>query len=111
MSAIETMIQAEYFRVSRLISRLEDECMQRPKGSLVLKKRGNLEYAYIVKRENGKVITEYIGKAGSWKVKGAEAKILERKRYEGELREASKQLVKLKKMMKASDVFFVEPTR
>lgn len=111
MSAIETLLKAEYFRLSRTIVRLEEECMQRPRGSLVLKKRGNQDYAYIVKRENGKVVTEYIGKAGTWKVKGAEAKILERKRYEGELADAAKQLSKLKKMMKASGVFFVEPTR
>jgi len=111
MGAIETLLQAEYFRTNRLILRLEEECMQRPKGSLVLKQRGSQDYAYIVKRESGKVVTEYIGKAGSWKVKGAEAKILERKRYEDELAEAAKQLVKLKKMMKASGVFFVEPTR
>ena len=43
-----------------------------------MKTRGNTRYAYLVKRENGKVVTEYIGKEGSWKVKGAEAKVLER---------------------------------
>ena len=111
MNAIETMLQSEYFRVSRLIVRLGEECSQRPAGSLVRKKRGNQEYAYIVKREAGKVVTIYVGKTGSWKMKGVEAKILERKRYEGELVEAERQLAKLKKMMKASGVFFVEPTR
>jgi hypothetical protein len=68
-------------------------------------------YHYLVKRVDGKVITEYVGKQGSWKAKGVEAKILERRRYAGELAEAEVQMAKLRKIMKASGVFFVEPSR
>jgi hypothetical protein len=111
MSAIETMMQSEYQRMYRSVTRLREECMQRPKGSLAVKQRGNRGYVYLVKRVDGKVVTEYIGKEGSWKAKGVEAKVLERKRYEAELKEAEIQAAKLRKMMKASGVFFVEPSR
>ena len=111
MSAIETLMQSEYSRLCRSATRLREECLQRPKGSLALKTRGASDYLYLVKRENGKVVTEYIGKEGSWKAKGVEAKVLERKRYEAELAEVEVQIAKLRKIMKASGVFFVEPTR
>ncbi|PKL06528.1 MAG: hypothetical protein CVV53_03795 [Spirochaetae bacterium HGW-Spirochaetae-9] len=111
MSAIETMLQNEYMRLYRTVTRLREECLQRPRGSLAVKRRGNGFYMYLVKREGGKVVTEYIGKAGAWKAKGVEAKILERHRYEAELKEAEGQLAKLRKMMKASGVFFIEPSR
>ncbi|MHB0896506.1 MAG: hypothetical protein ACYC1A_03030 [Spirochaetales bacterium] len=111
MSTIETMLQSEFLRLNRSIARLREECLQRPKGSLVVKKRGRSAYIYLVKRVGGKVATEYVGKEGCWKAKAMEAKILERKRYEAELADAESQNAKLLKMMKASGVFFVEPTR
>ncbi|HWR10906.1 MAG TPA: hypothetical protein VN445_03705 [Rectinemataceae bacterium] len=111
MSAIETMMQSEYSRLYRTVTRLREECLQRPKGSLAVKKRGKGSYVYLVKRVDGKVVTEYVGKLGTWKTKGVEAKVLERRRYEAELKEAEIQIFKLKKLMKASDAFFVEPTR
>ncbi len=107
MSAIELMMQTEYIRLSRTVARLKEECQQRPRGSLALKKRGNGSYIYLVKREGGRVVTEYIGKAGTWKVKGVEAKILERHRYEAELKEAEDQMFRLIKMMKANGGFLL----
>jgi len=111
MSAIDTLLLSEYNKLTRTIMRLRQECTQRPKGSLALKKRGQGVYIYLVKREKGKVVTQYIGKEGTWKAKGIEAKILERRKYEHELMEAETQLRKVVKIMKAGGVFFVEPTR
>jgi len=111
MGAIETMLKSEYTHMYRLVSRLREECLQRPKGSIVVKTRGNSRYIYLVLRREGRVVTEYVGKEGTWKAKGIEAKIVERRRYETELREAETQMGRLRKMMKASGVFFVEPMR
>lgn len=111
MSAIETMLQSEYLHMYRLVTRLREECLQRPKGSVAVKKRGNSRYVYLVLRRDGKVVTEYIGKEGTWKAKGVEAKVFERRRYETKLKEAETQMNRLRKMMKASGVFFVEPMR
>ena len=108
MNAIETMMNSEYMRLDRIVMRLREECAQRPKGSLVAKRRGNGTYLYLVKREGGKVVTEYVGKEGTWRTKGIEAKVFERKRYAAELREAEIQIAKLRRMMKASGVFFLE---
>lgn len=108
-NAIDTLLTAEYGKLQRMMVRLGEECKQRPRGSLAIKQRGRNNYVYLVKREDGKVVTTYIGKEGSWQVKGIEAKIIERRRYEHELVLAEIQLRKVKKIMKASGVFFVEP--
>jgi hypothetical protein len=42
------------------------------------------------------------------KVKGVEAKIRERRRYENELKDAESQLFRLEKMIRA-EIFFFEP--
>lgn len=106
MGTIETMLRLEHLKLSRSLERLEVECAQRPKGSLVTKKRGKSRYIYLVRRDEGKVLTDYVGKEGCWKAKGLEAKIAERRRYEAELKEARTQLAVLQKMMKASGEFF-----
>jgi len=106
MGTIGTILQQEYLKLTRSQERLEVECAQRPRGSLVTKKRGKSGYIYLVKREEGKVVTEYIGKEGCWKANGLEAKISERRRYEIELKEIRTQLAAMQKMMKVSGVFF-----
>lgn len=111
MGAVETVLSTEYSRIQRVIARLEDECDQRPRGSLVVKIRGSGRYIYLVSREQGSVVTRYIGKEGSWKVKGIEAKIEERRRYVTELAEARAQKSRLEKMIRAGECFFLEPGR
>lgn len=109
LTSITGLIQLEHAQLAKTVERLKNECSQRPKGSLILKKRGSQQYVYLVKRVDGKVVTEYIGKPHSWKVSGLMAKIAERQKYEEELKRAEAELSKLEKMMKASGVFFVEP--
>ncbi len=110
-SAIDTMLNSEHQQVLRRVLMLKQECQQRPKGSLSLKPRGNANYVYLVKRVEGRVVTEYVGKQGSWKVKGVEAKIKERLRYESELKDAESQLLRLEKMIRAGNVFLLNQNK
>ncbi|HOI21918.1 MAG: hypothetical protein GXY71_04985 [Treponema sp.] len=108
---VDTMLRNEHQQLVRRVSLLRQECQQRPKGSLSAKKRGNASYVYLVKRVEGKVVTEYLGKEGSWKVKGVEAKIRERRRYENELKDAESQLFRLEKMIRAGNFFLLNQTK
>lgn len=56
---IETVIQKEAQRNSRMIRQYEDLIAQLPKGSLICRKK---EYYYLKYRQDGKVCDEYIGK-------------------------------------------------
>ncbi len=106
LASINSMLQLEHAQLTKKVERLRSECNQRPKGSPVIKQRGTQQYIYLVKRVEGKVVTEYIGKRNSWKVTGLTAKIAERRKYEEELKQAEAELARLEKMMKASGVFF-----
>ena len=56
---IETVIQKEAQRNSRMIQQYEALIAQLPKGSLICRKK---EYYYLKYRQDGKVCDEYIGK-------------------------------------------------
>ncbi|MDX9827791.1 MAG: hypothetical protein RBT73_08585 [Spirochaetia bacterium] len=110
-SAIDILLHSEHQQVLRKVVLLRQECQQRPKGALSVKQRGGANYVYLVKRVGPKVVTEYLGKEGCWKVKGVEAKIKERRRYESELKEAEIQLLRLEKMIRAGNVFLLNQNK
>jgi hypothetical protein len=106
MAAVDSFLLAEKARLERLVARFGAECDSRPKGSIVVKARGNQKYAYVVRREEGHVVTRYVGKSGGWKSQAMEAKLEERKRYERELKIASRELARIQRMLKAGAAFF-----
>jgi len=106
MAAIDMYLQNEHSRLKRQVLRLQQECDARPRGVLVLKKRGNFDYAYVVSRESGKVVTKYVGKAGCWQARTIGAKLSERRRYERELAKARIELDRVEKMLRAGGTLF-----
>jgi hypothetical protein len=105
VTTIEAYLRSEKKRLEGLASRLEGECDVRPRGALAVKTRGAGKYLYIIRREEGKVVTEYVGKLGTWKAHAAEAKVAERRRYQDELRFAMKELARIKRMLRAGGAF------
>jgi len=106
MAAIDLYLQNERSRLQRQVTRLEEECDARPRGALVLKKRGLREYAYVIRRDEGRVVTQYVGKAGCWKSQAIGAKLSERRRYENELAQARNELERICKMLRAGGTLF-----
>lgn len=104
LNGIDSYLQTERHRLERVVARLEDECRARPRGSMVLKRRGKWHYAYVVRREEGKVVTRYIGRSDSWQAHAVDAKLSERKRYEEELVRAREELARVQKMLKAGGI-------
>jgi hypothetical protein len=102
MSTIDAMLESEKLLLERKIERLVRECDSRPRGSITMKRRGNYEYAYLVRRENGKVVMEYLGRFDMWKINGIAAKLKERKKYEEELKQARIEYERIMRMLKAS---------
>ena len=88
MSVIKHIISEEHDRLKKLIKKYEKQLEKYPKGSIVNKKISGKSYSYIVKRDNGKVKTTYIGKSDSVEVKKLSEKFKERKRIEKSLKEA-----------------------
>lgn len=106
IQGIESYLKSERTKLERIVARLEEECEARPRGALVMKRRGSGEYAYVVRREDGRVVTRYVGKAGSWQARTVDAKLAERRKYEEELDLARTELMKITRMLKAGGIFF-----
>ncbi|SLM09871.1 conserved hypothetical protein [uncultured spirochete] len=95
---MESVIQALLYEEKMLhnrLQRLENECASRPKGSIILKRRFHMVYAYLQWREGEKVVSRYLGKSDSWKCRSMQAKIIERRKYEQEMREVQNKLKKI----------------
>jgi len=97
-SVIQALVYEEKLLQNRL-QRLENECASRPKGSIILKKRFHMTYAYLQWREGAKIYCKYLGKQDSWQSRSAQAKIIERRRYQMEAREAKKKLQKIQHLL------------
>ena len=62
MSAIKGILREEYERLLLLRQNYISKMKILPKGSLIIKKRGNKKYLYLSYRnENGKVVSDYVG--------------------------------------------------
>ncbi len=105
---MESVIQALHYEERLLknrLQRIENECMSRPKGSIIIKKRYHALYAYLQWREGDKVFSRYLGKPDSWRCRSIQAKVMERKKYEQEMKELKTQLKKVEHLLKEVEKF------
>lgn len=69
---------------------------QLPKGSLFIRTRNDKRYCYLVYREQGKIISQYVGTAE--KENEIREQIELRKKFETQLKEINKELKRIHKM-------------
>lgn len=99
---MESVIQALIYEarlIDNRLQRLENECASRPKGSIILKPRYHEVYAYLQWREGQQVVSKYLGKQDSWQCRSMQAKIIERKKYEIELKSMKEKQRKVKHLL------------
>jgi hypothetical protein len=99
MSPIKSILKEELQRLERLCQKYREEINKLPRGSISEKERKGNSYAYLAFREDGKVRFEYIGNIQSDKVKELRRLVEERRRYEGLMKQAQKNLKELKKLL------------
>ena len=71
-----------------------------PSGSLFIRKMGNSSFAYLKRKEHGKVVSVYLGNINNQNVKDEIEKNRDYKRIKANLRSAGLELNKLKKAYK-----------
>lgn len=98
-SVIQALIYEEKLLQNRL-QRLENECASRPKGSIIMKSRYHMVYAYLQWREGTRVCSRYLGKSDSWQCRSMQAKIFERQKYKVEAQEIKEKLKKVEYLLK-----------
>lgn len=61
MSVLEQVLREEYLRLNKKINYYKEQLRLLPKGTIFIRKIGNSSYAYRKYKENGKVVSVYLG--------------------------------------------------
>lgn len=97
MSVILTMLLKEETRNANMISTYYEELAKLPKGTICQKKIKNKCYYYLTFRENGKVVTKYIGKNAEI-LNSIRERLMRRKQIEEIIKKLKDEKVQIKRM-------------
>lgn len=91
MAVLKEMFKEEKERLIKMKKFYMDKILELPRGSIVLKSRGNKKYPYLVYRSGKEIKTDYL-KLGSNGLKKLKLNIRKRKKYLKLLKEIEKDL-------------------
>ena len=100
MSVLEGVLLEEISRLERNISSYRQILSNLPRGTIFIKKVGNTSYVYRKRKENGKVVSIYLGIIDDNNVKKEMERSNDYKRIKNNIRIANSELIKLKKAYK-----------
>lgn len=100
MRFIEGTLLDEISELKREIAACEAKLLSLPRGSIFIRKMGNSSFAYRKRKENGKVISEYLGNVDSLEVKRQMRLSQEYKLTKKDLRRLKKRLANIEKALK-----------
>lgn len=103
MAILEGVLKEEIGRLENNISHYEEMLSNLPRGSIFVIKVGNSSFAYRKRKENGKVISEYLGNINDKKAQEEIERSNDYKRIKNNIRIAKEELRKLRRAIKAYD--------
>ena len=103
MAILEGVLQEEVQRLQRNIDFYENMLVNLPRGSIFIRKMGESLFAYRKRKEEGKVVSEYLGNVDNENVKKEIELSNDYKRIKKNIRIAKQELKKLNKAIKAYD--------
>lgn len=103
MSVLEGVLLEEINRLEKNILNYEKMLQSLPRGSLFIRKMGGSSFAYRKRKENGLVVSEYLGNINDDLVKKEIELSKDYKRIKNNLVLSKKELMKLRKAFKAYD--------
>lgn len=101
MAILEGVLLEEIKRLEKNITSYEQMLLSLPRGTIFIRKMGNSYFVYRKRKENGRVLTEYLGNS---KDEFAQKQIElsnDYKRIKKNIRTTKSELVKLRKAYKA----------
>lgn len=99
MDMVKSMLREELEHSLEMREHYRRELSLLPAGALVKKRINNKEYWYIVRREEGKIKTHYVGKANGEEASSVRKDIEKRHHFEAMVREAERKIRYLKKVI------------
>jgi len=100
MSVIRGILEEERDRLEELSVFYKEKIAEAPRGSISVKERGGKRYIYLARREDKKIIFEYVGKDIP-KVRDAlNESIRQRKEYQAKLLQVKENLKEVKSALR-----------
>ncbi|MBP7583045.1 MAG: hypothetical protein KBA61_03355 [Spirochaetes bacterium] len=99
MGVVQGVLGDEYERLLLLLKKYEAEVAKLPRGAVSLKTKAGHEYAYLARREKGKVVFTYLGKASSPDVKKMQGAVTKRRDYEAKIKRVKQDIRELERAL------------
>lgn len=96
MSIIKGILEEELKRLEDLSVFYKDKIAECPRGSIAVKERGGKRYIYLARREDKKVIFDYVGKDVTDVRHALNRRMKQRKEYEAKLRQVKENLKEIR---------------
>lgn len=103
MTVLEGVLREEVARLERNVSSYEIMLSSLPRGTVFIRKMGDSYFAYRKRKENGKVVSEYLGNIKTEETQEKIQKSKEYKRIKNNLKFAKQELSKLKRAVRVYD--------
>ncbi len=100
MSVIRGILEEERDRLEELSVFYKEKIAEAPRGSISVKERGGKRYIYLARREDKKIIFEYVGKDILEVRNALNERIRQRKEYQAKLRQARENLKEVKRALR-----------
>ena len=100
MSVIRGILEEECDRLEELFVFYKEKIAEAPRGSISVKERGGKKYIYLARREDKKIIFEYVGKDVPEVRNALNERIRQRKEYQAKLRQARENLKEVKRALR-----------
>lgn len=104
MSILEGVLREELERLESNLLAFKEKLAMLPRGTIYISKVYNSSFVYRKRKENGKVVSEYIGPLNEDKSQVAIEQARDYKRLKKMISDGNKELAKLRKAIKAYDI-------
>ena len=100
MSVIWGILEEECDRLEELSVFYKEKIAEAPRGSISVKERGGKRYIYLARREDKKIIFEYVGKDVPEVRDALNERIRQRKEYQAKLLQVKENLKEVKSALR-----------
>lgn len=100
MSIIKGILEEEFNRLEELSVFYKKKISEFPRGSISVKERSGKRYIYLARREDKKVVFDYIGKDVPEVRKVLSEQMKQRKEYQAKLRQVKENLKEVERSLR-----------
>lgn len=103
MKVLISTLQEELAQSKRLEKKYQDSLAALPQGSFILRKVGAKQYGYLTRREEGRVVQEYLGHLNDAAIAKFREQMAKKKNYKEQLKKVKGQIKILERALRGTE--------